>query len=178
MLTGTRPFSGPPLPFCLPVIATRPIVLSTGAESSGQWGLPTRTSRLPIWVPLDRFWVGLVAEIPARKNFKKHKNLKNFSNPFGTKRKVVGKGRFSLVEFLPEVKNDLECDFSRVKVSDSPSGDREARAPQPLALERRLQNYFRASARKSVRVSPPFPKALASRGPVSATRLKVFARNS
>jgi hypothetical protein len=35
MLTGARPFSGPPLPFCLPVIAARPIVLSIGAESSG-----------------------------------------------------------------------------------------------------------------------------------------------
>jgi hypothetical protein len=35
MLTGARPFSGPPLPFPLPVIATRSIVLPTGAESSG-----------------------------------------------------------------------------------------------------------------------------------------------
>jgi hypothetical protein len=35
MLTGARPFSGPSLPFCLPVIATRSIVLSIGAESSG-----------------------------------------------------------------------------------------------------------------------------------------------
>jgi hypothetical protein len=32
MLTGARPFSGPSLPFCLPVIATRSIVLSIGAE--------------------------------------------------------------------------------------------------------------------------------------------------
>ena len=35
MLTGARPFSGPSLPFCLPVIAARSIVLSTGTESSG-----------------------------------------------------------------------------------------------------------------------------------------------
>jgi hypothetical protein len=35
MLTGARPFSGPSLPFCLPVIAARSIVLSIGAESSG-----------------------------------------------------------------------------------------------------------------------------------------------
>jgi hypothetical protein len=35
MLTGARPFSGPSLPFCLPVIAARSIVLSIGAES---WG--------------------------------------------------------------------------------------------------------------------------------------------
>jgi hypothetical protein len=35
MLMGARPFSGPSLPFCLPVIAARSIVLSIGAESSG-----------------------------------------------------------------------------------------------------------------------------------------------
>jgi hypothetical protein len=35
MLTGARPFSGPSLPFCLPAIAARLIVLSIGAESSG-----------------------------------------------------------------------------------------------------------------------------------------------
>jgi hypothetical protein len=35
MLTGARPFSGPSLPFCLPVIAARSIVLSIGTESSG-----------------------------------------------------------------------------------------------------------------------------------------------
>jgi hypothetical protein len=45
-----------------------------------------------------------MAEIPARENFKTHKNLKNFLNLFGTRRKVVGKGRFSLVDFLPEVR--------------------------------------------------------------------------
>jgi hypothetical protein len=44
-----------------------------------------------------------MAEIPARKNFK-NTNLKYFSNPFGTKRKIVGKGRFGLVDFLREVK--------------------------------------------------------------------------
>jgi hypothetical protein len=36
MLTGTRPFLGLSLPFCLPVIATRPIVLSIGASRSGR----------------------------------------------------------------------------------------------------------------------------------------------
>jgi hypothetical protein len=34
----------------------------------------------------------------------KTQNLKNFLNLFGTRRKVVGKGRFSLVDFLPEVR--------------------------------------------------------------------------
>jgi hypothetical protein len=33
----------------------------------------------------------------------KHKNPKNFSNPFGTKRKVVWKGRLLPRDFHPEV---------------------------------------------------------------------------
>jgi hypothetical protein len=45
-----------------------------------------------IRAPLDRFRVGLMAEIPARENFK------------NTKTSIVGKGRFSLVDFLPEVR--------------------------------------------------------------------------
>jgi hypothetical protein len=32
----------------------------------------------------------------------KAQNFKNFSNPFGTKRNFVGKGRLSLRDFLPE----------------------------------------------------------------------------
>jgi hypothetical protein len=40
---------------------------------------------------------------PSSLKLQKHKNLKNFSNLPGTKRKVVGKGRFSLRDFLPEV---------------------------------------------------------------------------
>ena len=60
---------------------------------------------LPIRAPLDRFRVGLMAAIPTHSwKLQKHKNLKNFSNLLGTKRKVVGKGRFSLLDFLPEVK--------------------------------------------------------------------------
>jgi hypothetical protein len=34
---------------------------------------------------------------------RKHELLKNPPNPFGTKRKVVGEGRFGLVDFLPGV---------------------------------------------------------------------------
>jgi hypothetical protein len=46
-----------------------------------------------------------MAEIPARESFKNTKTSKNFQNLFGTtKRKVVGKGRLSLVDFLPEVR--------------------------------------------------------------------------
>jgi hypothetical protein len=40
---------------------------------------------------------------PSSQKLQKHKIIKNFPNPFGTKRKVVGKGRFSLLDFLPEV---------------------------------------------------------------------------
>jgi hypothetical protein len=35
--------------------------------------------------------------------FKNHELLKNPLNPFGTKGKVVGKGRFSLIDFLSGV---------------------------------------------------------------------------
>jgi hypothetical protein len=59
----------------------------------------------PIRAPLGRLRVGLMAEIPARENFKNTKTSKtNFLNFFGTRRKVVGKGRFSHVDFLPEVR--------------------------------------------------------------------------
>jgi hypothetical protein len=101
VLTGVRPFSGPPLPFCLPpVIAARPIVLSIGAESPGWWGCrsvqpdPGTPSPISVWPHHGRN--------PGSWKFQKHKNLKNFSNLFGTKKKVVGKGRFGLVGFLPE----------------------------------------------------------------------------
>jgi hypothetical protein len=40
----------------------------------------------------------------SSRKLQKHKNFKNFKKPFGTKRKVVGKGRFSFVDFLPEVR--------------------------------------------------------------------------
>ena len=45
-----------------------------------------------------------VCNIFASRKLQKHKILKNFPKPFGTKRKVVGGGRFSLVDFLPEVR--------------------------------------------------------------------------
>ena len=41
---------------------------------------------------------------PGSWKLQKHKNLQNFLNLFGTRRKVVGKDRFSLVDFLPEVR--------------------------------------------------------------------------
>ena len=43
-------------------------------------------------------------------------------------------------------------------------------------LKSRLQNNFQTSGRKSTRLNRPFPTTLASRGLVSATRLKVSAR--
>jgi hypothetical protein len=41
---------------------------------------------------------------PGSGKLQKHKDLKKNSDPFGTKRKVVRKGQFSLVDFLPEVR--------------------------------------------------------------------------
>jgi hypothetical protein len=103
MLTGTRPFSGLPLPFCLPAIATRPIVFINRRGIIGLVGFAVPHN--PIRASLDRFRVGLMAEILARENFKSTKTSKTSqTNPFKTKRRVVGKGRFSLVDFLPEVR--------------------------------------------------------------------------
>jgi hypothetical protein len=44
---------------------------------------------------------------PGSQKLQKHKIIKNFPNPFGAKRKVVGKGRFGLVDFLPEVRKKI-----------------------------------------------------------------------
>jgi hypothetical protein len=54
--------------------------------------------------PLGRFRVGLMTKIPARKIFKKQLPKSPSNNPFGTKRKVVGKSRLSLfADFLAGV---------------------------------------------------------------------------
>jgi hypothetical protein len=59
----------------------------------------------PIRAPLGRFWVGLMAGIPARENFKNTKASKTSKISLGpSKRKVVGKGQFGLVDFLPDVR--------------------------------------------------------------------------
>jgi hypothetical protein len=56
----------------------------------------------------------------------KHELLKkNPLNPFGTKRKFVGKGRASLVLkiFFPESENNFKYGFWGVKVGDFPQQD-------------------------------------------------------
>ena len=46
---------------------------------------------LPIRVPLGRFWVGLMAEIPARKNFKNTKATKTSQVSLEPREKLLGR---------------------------------------------------------------------------------------
>jgi hypothetical protein len=46
---------------------------------------------IPIRAPLDRFRVGLMAEIPARENFKNTKPSKTFQIPLGPREKLLGR---------------------------------------------------------------------------------------
>jgi hypothetical protein len=45
----------------------------------------------PIRAPLDRFRVGLMAEIPARENFKNTKTSKTSQIPLGPREKLLGR---------------------------------------------------------------------------------------
>jgi hypothetical protein len=66
---------------------------------------------------LERRWPKLTSLSPGK--LRKHELLKNPPNPFGTKRKVVGKGRFSLIDFLPRsLKIILNTVLGGVKVGD------------------------------------------------------------
>jgi hypothetical protein len=84
MLTGARPFSGPSLPFCLPVIATRLI-----APSIGLAGFAVAHSL--IRAPLDRFQVGFMAEIPVRENLKNTKTSKTSQISLGPRENLLGR---------------------------------------------------------------------------------------
>jgi hypothetical protein len=91
MLTGARPFSGPSLPFCLPVIADRSKV-DRFINQRGIIGLvgiavPTSLNR----ALLDRFRVGLMAEIPAHENFKNTKTSKTSQISLGPGEKLLGR---------------------------------------------------------------------------------------
>jgi hypothetical protein len=44
-----------------------------------------------IRAPLDRFWVGLMAEIPARENFKNKKTSKTSQISLGPREKLLGR---------------------------------------------------------------------------------------
>jgi hypothetical protein len=72
-------------------------------QLSGLWAIavssPTKKSSR------GRFRVGLMTQIAARKNFKNTKSSKTSQVSLGPREKVVvvGKGRFSLADFLPEV---------------------------------------------------------------------------
>jgi hypothetical protein len=58
----------------------------------------------PIRAPLDRLRVGLMAEIPARENFKNTKTSKTSQISLGPREKLLGRAAFcmEIILFLPE----------------------------------------------------------------------------
>jgi hypothetical protein len=83
-----------------------------------------------------------MAEIPARENFKNTKTSKTSQIPLGPREKLLGRAGLVLKIFFPKSGNDFECDFSRVKVSDFPSGDRKAKTSQTFTLEKAASKPF------------------------------------
>jgi hypothetical protein len=96
-----------------------------------------------IRAPLDRFRVGLMAEMPARENFKNTKTSKTSQISLGPREKLLGRAGLVLQIFFPKSENYFVCGFSRAKVSDFPSGDRKAKTSQTLTLEKAAsKKYF------------------------------------
>jgi hypothetical protein len=62
---------------------------------------------LPIRAPLGRFWFGLMAEIPARENFKSTKTSKKSQIFLGPREKLLGRAALVLQIFFPKSENNL-----------------------------------------------------------------------
>jgi hypothetical protein len=123
-----------------------------------------------------------MAEIPAHENFKNTKTSEtNFLNLFGTKRKVVGNGRFSLVaDFLPEVRSQkmvLSATFRGSKLAVFQAVIARQKRLKLWPSKRRLENYFRTSGRKSVRLNRPFTTTSASQSRPCFSRALRSARS-
>jgi hypothetical protein len=94
MLTGTRPFSGPSLPVFPSRHRNKADRFVNRRGIIGLVGFAVQSS--PIRAPLDRFRVGLMAEIPARENFKntktqKPQKLKTSQVSLGRRKKLLGR---------------------------------------------------------------------------------------
>jgi hypothetical protein len=83
-----------------------------------------------------------MAEIPARKNFKNTKISKTSQIYLEPREKLLGRAGLVLQIFFPKSENGFECGFSRVKVSDFPSGDRKAKTSQTLTPEKAASKLF------------------------------------
>jgi hypothetical protein len=59
--------------------------------------------------------------------------------------------------FFPKSENDFECDFSRVKVSDFPSGDHKAKTSQTLTLEKAASKLFFIFGKKICKTKSALP---------------------
>jgi hypothetical protein len=69
-----------------------------------------------------------MAGIPARENFKNTKTSKTSQISLGPREKLLGRAGLVWYIFFPKSENGFECDFSRVKVSGFPSGDRRSQS--------------------------------------------------
>jgi hypothetical protein len=75
----------------------------------------------------------------------------------GPGEKLLGRAGLVLLIFFPKSENDFECDFSRVKVSDFPSGDRKAKTSQTLTLEKAASKLFFDLGRKTCKAKSTLP---------------------
>jgi hypothetical protein len=118
------------------------------------FAVPHTSPHSLIRAPLGRFRVGLMAEIPARENFKNTKTSKTSQISLGPREKLLGRAGLVLWIFFPKSENDFECDFSRAKVSDFPSGDRMANTSQTLTLEKAASKLFFNFGKKICKTKP------------------------
>jgi hypothetical protein len=92
-----------------------------------------------------------MAEIPARENFKNTKTSKTSQISLGPREKLLGRAGLVLQIFFPKSENDFECDFSRAKASDFPSGDRKSkRLKHTLTLEKAASKLFSNFGKKNL----------------------------
>jgi hypothetical protein len=126
----------------------------------------------PIRAPLDRFRVGLMAEIPARENFENTKTQKTSQISLGPREKLLGRAVLVLLVFFPKSENDFECDFSRVEVSDFPSGDRKAKTSQTLTLEKAASKLFSSFGKKICETKSTLPYNIFQSRPCVSHALK------
>jgi hypothetical protein len=127
----------------------------------------------PIRAPLGRFWVGLMAKIPARnKNFKNTKTPKTSQIPLGPRGKLLGRAGLVLQIFFPKSENNFECGFSRVKISDFPSGDRKAKTSQTFTLEKTASKLFSDFGKETCKAKSTLPYNFSQPRPCFSHALK------
>ena len=85
---------------------------------------------------------------------------------------MLGRAGLVLSIFFPKSENDFECDFSRVKVSDFPSGDRKAKTSQTLTLEKAASKLFFNLGKKICKTKSALPYSISQSRPCFSHALK------